>query len=219
MSSSIKGVIFDFNGTLFFDNDKHVQAWNQISKLIRGHGISDEELHEHFNGVPNQMIIDYLFEGHASIEDIYTYSQLKEKYYRSFCVKDPDSFHLVMGAEDFMNRLKKLGIPFTIASASIKENMDFFIKSFHLSHYINPDQNIYDNGMYKDKIAMFQAASQAIHVPIEDCLIIEDSKSGIINAYEAGCRHIIVVDSSHRGQDYAKLKGVIKVIKDFKTLV
>lgn len=23
-----QGIIFDFNGTLFFDNDKHVKAWN-----------------------------------------------------------------------------------------------------------------------------------------------------------------------------------------------
>ena len=27
-----QGIIFDFNGTLFFDNDKHVKAWNEISK-------------------------------------------------------------------------------------------------------------------------------------------------------------------------------------------
>ena len=26
-----KAVIFDFNGTLFFDNDKHVLAWGKIS--------------------------------------------------------------------------------------------------------------------------------------------------------------------------------------------
>ena len=48
-----KAIIFDFNGTLFFDNDKHVLAWGKISKLIRGRGISDEELHEQFNGTPN----------------------------------------------------------------------------------------------------------------------------------------------------------------------
>ena len=31
-----QGIIFDFNGTLFFDNDKHVKAWNEISKILRG---------------------------------------------------------------------------------------------------------------------------------------------------------------------------------------
>ena len=45
--NSYKGVIFDFNGTLFFDNPKHVLAWGKISQEIRHHGISEEELHEH----------------------------------------------------------------------------------------------------------------------------------------------------------------------------
>ena len=58
-----KGVIFDFNGTLFFDNDKHIKAWEEISKLIRGHGISEDELHTKFNGVSNNQIISYVFDG------------------------------------------------------------------------------------------------------------------------------------------------------------
>ena len=56
----VKGVIFDFNGTLFFDNDKHVKAWGAISRLLRNKDITDEELHKHFNGVPNQKIIQYM---------------------------------------------------------------------------------------------------------------------------------------------------------------
>ena len=55
-----KGVIFDFNGTLFFDNPKHILAWSKISQDIRHHGIDEEELHEHINGVPNNKVV-YLF--------------------------------------------------------------------------------------------------------------------------------------------------------------
>ena len=38
----VKGVIFDFNGTLFFDNDKHVKAWGAVSRLLRNKDITDE---------------------------------------------------------------------------------------------------------------------------------------------------------------------------------
>ena len=44
-----EGVIFDFNGTLFFDDDKHVLAWGEISRLLRGRDITDEELHTKLN--------------------------------------------------------------------------------------------------------------------------------------------------------------------------
>ena len=66
----VKGVIFDFNGTLFFDNDKHVKAWGAISRLLRNKDITDEELHKHFIGVPNQKIIQYMKNNQATKEDI-----------------------------------------------------------------------------------------------------------------------------------------------------
>ncbi len=90
-----KGVIFDFNGTLFFDNDKHIKAWGKISKLIRGVDISEEELAQRLNGVPNKEIIQYFMNGKATSEDIEKYSLLKEAYYREFCRKDKRNFHLV----------------------------------------------------------------------------------------------------------------------------
>ena len=73
-----KAIIFDFNGTLFFDNDKHVLAWGKISKLIRGRGISNEELHEQFNGTPNAKNIQYMMNNQATSEELKKYSLLKE---------------------------------------------------------------------------------------------------------------------------------------------
>ena len=161
-----KGVIFDFNGTLFFDNDKHIKAWGAISQLIRGYGISDQELHEHFNGVPNKEIIQYLFNGECDDEMINKYSLLKEEYYRKYCQEDVESFHLVEGVEQYFKDLSKRNIPFTIASASIKENIDFFVESFHLDNWINPKNIVYDDGTYKNKIAMFEKASEILNIEL-----------------------------------------------------
>ena len=194
--NSYKGVIFDFNGTLFFDNPKHVLAWGKISEEIRHHGISEEELHEHFK----------------------KYSLLKEQYYREFCKEDKETFHLVAGATEFFDKLKNNNIPFTIASASIKPNIDFFVESFHLDHWINPDDIVYDDGTYENKIIMFKKAAHILGLEVSDCLIIEDSLSGIENAYKAGCRNIIVIDSANKKDEYQKLPGVTKVIDTFKEI-
>ena len=104
-----KGVIFDFNGTLFFDNDKHIKAWEEISKLIREHGISEDELHTKFNGVPNNQIISYVFDGKCTQDELEQYSKLKEKYYRQFCAEDKANFHLVSDVENYYNELKVKG--------------------------------------------------------------------------------------------------------------
>ena len=195
--NSYKGVIFDFNGTLFFDNPKHVLAWGKISEEIRHHGISEEQ---------------------CTDEQKQKYSLLKEQYYREFCKEDKETFHLVAGATEFFDKLKNNNIPFTIASASIKPNIDFFVESFHLDHWINPDDIVYDDGTYENKIIMFKKAAHILGLEVSDCLIIEDSLSGIENAYKAGCRNIIVIDSANKKDEYQKLPGVTKVIDTFKEI-
>ena len=76
-----QGIIFDFNGTLFFDNDKHVKAWNEISKILRGKEITLEELHTKLNGTPNIQNILYFTDGKATKEEL-------EKAGATFIVKD-----------------------------------------------------------------------------------------------------------------------------------
>ena len=216
MNGAYKGVIFDFNGTLFFDNDKHILAWGEISKMLRGKGITEEELLEHFNGVPNQKIVTYLLGREGIAEEVEKYSQLKEEFYRRFCFEDQEKFHLVDGAVEFFNYLKEKEIPFTIASASIKANIDFFVKEFKLAKWINPEDIVYDDGSYENKVAMFLDAAKKLGVDIKECMIVEDSVSGIYNAYLAGCRNIMVIDSSGKAEEYKSLPGVVKVINDFK---
>lgn len=211
----MKAVIFDFNGTLFFDNDKHIKAWGAISKLIRGCDITEEELHTRLNGVPNNQIIQYFMDGKATNEDLSHYSLLKEEYYRKFCKEDELSFHLVEGVEDFFTTLKEKHTPMTIASASIKPNIDFFVESFKLDTWMDPNQIIYDDGTYENKVAMFKKAAEVLNVNISDCFIYEDSFSGIRNAYTAGCRNIIVICPKEKEEEYKHLPGVIKTIQNF----
>lgn len=218
MINDCQGMIFDFNGTLFFDSDKHVLAWGRISEEIRGHRISDEELQSHFYGVPNNRAIEYLLQRQCADEELIKYSELKEAYYREFCKADKERFHLVAGAEEFFGKLLEKRIPFTIASASIKPNIDFFVDSFELEKWFDRDKIVYDDGSYGNKQKMFLHAAEVIGVPVEKCLIFEDSESGIRDAYAAGCRNILVIDSMNVAEKYAGKDGVIAIVKDFLSL-
>ena len=215
MIYNCKGVIFDFNGTLFFDSDKHVLAWGRMAEELRGFGTTPEELQAHFYGVPNNRAIEYILQRECKEEELNKYSELKEAYYREYCVNDPESFHLVAGAHKFFEQLVEENIPFTIASASIKPNIDFFVKSFELEKWFDPEKIVYDDGSFANKVKMFQYAAEVIGVPIEDCLIFEDSDSGIRDAYMAGCQNIIVVDSMGVAAKHEGKPGVKKIIKTF----
>lgn len=212
-------IVFDFNGTLFLDDDKHIAAWNQISMEIRGCGITPEELHENINGVPNQKTVTFLSGGTYSQKQIDFYSQKKEAIYREKCAEDQEHFHLVDGVTEYFDFLTKQKIPFTIATASIKENVDFFIESFHLDHWIPREHIIYDDGSYENKVAMFQDACRLLGSSPEDCLVFEDSGSGIRNAYSAGIQNIIVMAANKDPELFLGQPGVQKIIHSFRELL
>lgn len=215
----MKGVIFDFNGTLFLDNDKHVLAWNRISQELRNTDITEEELHEKMNGRPNKLIIRYLNGGveDSALED--KYSLLKEEYYREFCQADTENFHLIKGADELFDDLTAQGVPFTIASASIKPNIDFFVKNFHLDRWMDPDSIVYDDGTYENKVAMFGKAAENLGMPLEELTVIEDSLAGIDSSVRAGIRDIRLLDSGHiqnQVQDVAQITQVVQDMTEIK---
>lgn len=214
---SIKGVLLDFNGTLFFDSHYHELAWKAISKELRGTAMSDEELRMHMHGKNNEKVIEYIMGATIDTKENKRYSLKKEAMYRDMCIAHPASFHLVDGAETFMDTLVKKHIPFTIASASIKENIDFFVKSFHLDTWLNPASIVYDDGTYATKVEMFQEAARRIHTDIQDCLVIEDSVSGIQFAHACGVGEIVAIQPVGKDVDFLKQFPYVKtILHDFK---
>ena len=56
----MKGIIFDFNGTLYWDSQLHYDAWREYSALLRETPFSDEEMRDKMFGHTNADIIEYL---------------------------------------------------------------------------------------------------------------------------------------------------------------
>lgn len=92
------------------------------------------------------------------------------------------------------------------------------MESFELEKWFEPAKIVYDDGSFENKVKMFQYAADVIGVPIEECLIFEDSDSGIRDAYIAGCKNIIVVDSMGIAKKHIGKPGIKQIIKNFKEL-
>lgn len=210
----IKGILFDFNGTMVFDGPMHKKAWNAFSLKYRDKPITDDEL-DHLHGLTNKRIIEMLMgKGVVSEEESKKLSIAKEALYREVCRKDP-SYQLVDGLEEVLNTLKNMQMPMTICSASIKDNMDFFISYFQFERWFDVRKIVYDDGLHPDKISMFQDGAKNIGVPIEECLVIEDSLSGIAFAHNCHVAKIIAITSKDKTEEYKRLPGVDAVIHDF----
>ena len=112
------GIIFDFNGTLFFDTDLHIQAWDTIAMRVVGEHMTKETLVQKYWGLANVDLIQRMTNNTLSTEECERLSAEKEALYRQYVKNDP-SAQLAPGVIEFFNYLKQHNIPFTIASASI----------------------------------------------------------------------------------------------------
>ena len=55
-----EGLIFDFNGVLWWDTRQQEIAWKQFSSEVRGTPFSREEMTVHVHGRNNQHTLEYL---------------------------------------------------------------------------------------------------------------------------------------------------------------
>ena len=212
-----KGIIFDFNGTLYWDSDKHKQTWREYSKKLRGTPFSDEEMLKYMFGRTNEQIIKYAIGKQPTPEMVEKYGQEKEALYRKMALEDKKTFHLAKGAEAFLDFLKENNIPRTIATMSDKVNVDFYIEHFHLEKWFDIDKIVYSNGIIPGKPApdIYQIAAKNLNLLPSECIVIEDAISGIDSAKAAEIGKIIAICSEESPELYKNIPCVTGIINDF----
>ena len=213
----MKGIIFDFNGTLYWDSQLHYDAWREYSKMLRGYEFTDEEMRDKMFGHTNEDIIEYAIGKKPSKEMVEKYGKEKEALYRKRCLLKPEDFRLAPGAVEFLDYLKENNIPRTIATMSEWDNVEFYIKEFQLEKWFDLDKIVYSDGTIPGKPApdIFLIAAEKIGLNPSDCVVIEDAIAGIKSAHSAGIGKIIAIASLEPVEFYEKIDCVEQIIKNF----
>ena len=163
-------VLLDFNGTMFFDTHFHMEAWSKIYHELHPEDKSPLASTK-ICGPCNDVILKNMAPWLTPAER-QQYSEKKEALYREACRSDPASLHLVAGAEELLQGLQKRGIPFALASASIKANVDFYFDAFPIGHWLKQQDVVYDDGSYADKGEMHLEAARRLGVPFSELSLI-----------------------------------------------
>ena len=213
MIVSYKGIIFDFNGTLYFDSDKHEQAWRDFAAHFRQETVSQDEFYQHFHGHPARSIIEYLLGYQPDAQKLNALIQEKEEAYRKLCIDDSQTFHLSPGAEMFLDKLKSANVPMTIATALEITNISFFINHFNLTKWFDPDKIVYDDGTFPGKPSpdIYRKAADNLNRDPGELIVVEDAPSGVQAAKSAHIGMVIGIDP----QGLGKLNQADRLIRDF----
>lgn len=185
----IKAVIFDFNGTLFFDTGFHLEAWAEIySEYHKGaETVPDRSF---YCGPCNDAIIRRIAP-QLSEKERAQCSSCKEALYRKICLQNPQLLRLAAGAEALFDALEERGIPYALATASIRANVDFYYRTFGLDQWFDRDLCVYDDDSYANKGEMQMEAARRLDVRFSECIVVEDSVAGIGYARKNGAGLVV----------------------------
>ena len=215
----MKAIIFDFNGTLFYDSDKHYIAWNRFLAKRGLHVPTPEEFQRDFAGTANTHLLHTYVDPTMTSEQIVAAVEEKEDLYFEACLEDTECLRLTEGAEAFFDLLTARGIPFMIATGSARQNMEFYFKHLPIGKWFSFEKNIiYDDYSRRGKPHpdIYLDAAKHLGMPIDQCVVFEDALAGYQSAKSAGAGGIVMVGDPRDTKEFESLPAVTEIIRDFR---
>ncbi|HAK46025.1 MAG TPA: hydrolase [Spirochaeta sp.] len=212
-----KGIIFDFNGTLIWDTMLHKKAWQAFARKA-GIDFTEKQYYNDIHGRSTRDIFEILYSRRIEDDELARLSYQKEDLYRKACLDNPEIYCLAPGVEDFLDHIAESGIPRTIATASEKMNVDFFVDTLMLDRWFEPELFVYDDGSMaiKPEPDLYLKASERLNVQPEELVVVEDTYFGVLSAIRAGAGYIIVTGPAEdQHEELNNLEGIDLFISDF----
>jgi HAD superfamily hydrolase (TIGR01509 family) len=122
--------------------------------------------------------------------------------------------------DTLLPRLRQAGYLMAVASSGRRDTVMARLRQTGIDHYF--DAVIGGDYIARNKPApdIYLAAAQALHLAPSDCFAVEDSRSGIRSAYEAGCVVIMLHDLTSPDDDLrAMTVGVAENLSELPSLL
>lgn len=206
---SFKAILFDMDGTMINNMMIHHYAWQRKLASL-GMELTIEEVMSKVHGV-NYEIIKRLFGNRFTDKEIHQIAWDKEAEYRTIYA---DKIKLIPGLANFLAQIKDLNIPVGIGTAAPKENADFVLDKLNIRDHFSA--LVYADMVKKGKPnpEVFEQVAQQLNIPLEDCLIFEDSPTGAKAAQNGNCNAVIVT-TTHNPDEFKNISSVKGFIEDY----
>jgi beta-phosphoglucomutase len=203
-------VIFDMDGVIVDSNPAHKIA---LQQFVRQHGydLDEKQLREKVYGRTNKEWITNLF-GSLPADVLQQYAWEKEALYRDLF---KDEIKPVKGLVKFLDLLEENNIPKAIGTSAPRVNVDFSLGSTHLEKYFSIilDDTFVTHS--KPDPEIYIKVATAIGLPNSQCIVIEDSLSGVTAGKRAGSK-VIGITTTHTAEELAEADLIINDFDEMK---
>jgi beta-phosphoglucomutase len=190
MSGLAKGLamVFDMDGVLVDSNPTHVTAWEIFN---RRYGLeTTDAMRENMYGRRNDEIVRDYFGDQLTPEEVFARGAAKEELYRQL-IADKMEEILMPGIRSFLEFHR--GDPMAVASNAEPANVEFTLERAGLRHFFRVVVDGHQVRHPKPHPDVYLRAAQLLGIAAENCLVFEDSYSGVQAARAAGARVIGVL--------------------------
>jgi beta-phosphoglucomutase len=195
--------IFDMDGVIVDSNPTHKIALQQFCKE-HGYSLSENDLRERIYGRTNRDWLLNLF-GNLDEQTIRKYADEKEALFRSLY----DDIKPLPGLLSFLAELDRLNISRAIATSAPRANVDFTLDNTGTRQYFHTilDDSFVTEG--KPNPQIYLKSAEALGFEPSNCIVIEDSLSGVTAGKRAGCK-VIGVTTTHTPEELGEADLVIE---------
>ncbi len=192
-------VLFDMDGVIIDSNPAHKKAIVQFCDKYSKH-LSDDEMKRYIWGRTNKEWIRHLFGEDLPDADLRVYADEKELLFRT--IYEPD-IKLLKGLANFLELLKSNNVPMAIGTSAPRANVDFVFRHTGIEKYFDAvlDERAVTIG--KPDPEIYLKAAKALNFDPADCIVIEDSLSGVEAGKRAGCK-VIGITTTHSDAELSK---------------
>jgi beta-phosphoglucomutase len=176
-------MIFDLDGVLIHSMPIHVRAWR---RYLKGFGMSCDEIERVMHGKRNSELVRELFGSELADDVVFEHGAAKERLFREMLLEEDLAACRVRGLVEFLERHR--AVPKAIGSNAERANIDFVVEQFGLRPFFQVIVNGQQVERPKPFPDVYLRAADLLGFEARDCIVFEDSPTGVEAARAAGMR-------------------------------
>jgi beta-phosphoglucomutase len=189
-------VIFDMDGVICHTNPYHSRAFREFFAARELHP-TDGEFSEHMFGKSNGYILSHFLKRPITGEELRKLEDEKESHFRKLYEPHVAPIH---GIIDFITDLNNNNVKLGVATSAPFANLEMILGKIAIREKLGSILASEDVKKHKPDPEVYLTSARNLGVAPADCIVFEDSFSGVSAALNAGMR-VVGVLSSHSADE------------------